>query len=243
MDEYLKVLALVAMPAVGNLAGGLFAVFSDVSERTLSFALHSAAGVALAVISVELLPRVLQAEREWMVVIAFVAGGGFFMLIDYLVDLMESLKQSPEVSAASLAIFFGVAVDLFSDGTMVGAGSTISLGLGLLLALGQVPANMPAGFATIAAFERKGMSQKMRMLLTVLLSVIVFAGATLGYWVVRGQAEIVKLIILGFTSGILITVVVEEMIPAAHKGGDARLATALFVVSFALFTLLSVYFD
>ena len=52
-----------------------------------------------------------------------------------------------------------------------------------------------------------------------------------------------KLLLLGFTSGILITVVVEEMIPAAHEGGDARFATAIFVGGFALFTLLSVYLD
>jgi len=236
-------LALVLMPAAGNLLGGMIAVVSDVSQRTLGLALHSAAGVALAVISVELLPRVLQADRPWMVIAAFVAGGGFFILIDYSIDLVKSLTRTTEVSAASLAIFFGVAVDLFSDGAMIGAGSTISFGLGLLLALGQVAGNLPAGFATIAAFERKGMSAKRRLALTLSLSGVVFVGATLGYWLVRGQAEIMKLLLLGFTAGILITVVVEEMIPEAHEGIDARIATAVFVGSFALFTLLSVYLD
>jgi ZIP family zinc transporter len=43
------------------------------------------------------------------------------------------------------------------------------------------------------------------------------------------------------TSGILVTVVVAEMIPAAHEGGEARFATAFFVGGFALFTLLSIY--
>jgi zinc transporter, ZIP family len=242
MDEYLKVLALAMMPAMGNLAGGLFAIASDISERTLSFALHAAAGVALAVVSVELFPRVLKADTPWMIVLAFAAGGGFFVLIDYSIDLMQNLAGKAEVSAASLAIFIGVAVDLLSDGVMVGTGSTITFGLGLLLALAQVPANVPAGFATIAAFERNGVSSRMRLLLTVLLSVSVVIGATLGYWLLRGQAEIMKLVLLAFTSGILITVVVEEMIPAAHEGKDARFATAGFVASFALFTLLSVYF-
>lgn len=73
------------------------------------------------------------------------------------------------------------------------------------------------------------------------LSGAVPLGASIGYWLVRGQPDIVKLLLLGFTSGILITVVVEEMIPAAHEGGDAQSATAVFIGGFALFTLLSVY--
>lgn len=38
-------------------------------------------------------------------------------------------------------------------------------------------------------------------------------------------------------------VVVEEMIPAAHEGGDAQFAAAVFIGGVALFTLLSVYLD
>lgn len=243
MDEYLKVLALAALPALGNFAGGLLTDAVKVSQRTLSLALHAAAGVVLAVVSVELMPKVLRAEPPWLIVLAFVAGGAFFILMDRLIGLMHSLSGRAEVDAAPVAIFFGVAVDLFSDGVMVGTGSTISLGLGLLLALGQVPANMPEGFATIAAFKRQGISRRRRLLLAAALSAAVFVGATLGYWLVRGQGEIVQLMLLAFTSGILITVVVEEIIPEAHEGKDAQFATAVFVGGFALFTLLSVYFD
>ncbi len=66
-------------------------------------------------------------------------------------------------------------------------------------------------------------------------------GATLGYWVLRGQPEIFKLAVLAFTTGTLITAVVEEIIPEAHKNQDTYLSTLTFVISFALFTLLAVY--
>lgn len=240
VDDYLKVLALAAMPALGNFIGAWLTDIVNVSQRTLSLALHSAAGVALAVVSIELMPRVLRADPPWLVVLAFVAGGAFFILIDHFIGLMRALAGT-EIESAPLAIFFGVAVDLFSDGVMVGTGSTISIGLGLLLALGQLPANMPEGFATIAAFKRQRLSRRKRLALAASLSVAVPLGASIGYWVVRDQPEIVKLVLLSFTSGILVTVVVEEMIPAAHEGGDAQFATAVFVGGFALFTLLSVY--
>lgn len=38
---------------------------------------------------------------------------------------------------------------------MIGAGTTIRAGLGLLLAVAQVPADVPEGFATIANFRAK----------------------------------------------------------------------------------------
>ena len=41
----------------------------------------------------------------------------------------------------------------------------------------------------------------------------ILLGTTVGYWGVRGQPEIIKLALLAFTAGILLTLAVEEMIP------------------------------
>jgi MerR family copper efflux transcriptional regulator len=50
-------------------------------------------------------------------------------------------------------------MDLFGDGLMIGARSTISPSLRLLLALGQVPADLPEGFASLSASPAKGLSR------------------------------------------------------------------------------------
>lgn len=60
-------------------------------------------------------------------------------------------------------------------------------------------------------------------------------------WAVRGQPEAVKLSLLAFTAGVLVTVVVEGIVPEAHEGDESRLATALFIAGFALFSVLSAY--
>jgi hypothetical protein len=39
------------------------------------------------------------------------------------------------------------------------------------------------------------------------------------------------------------TVVVEEIVPEVHHGNEARLAAFVLVGGFALFTLLSIYFE
>ena len=42
-------------------------------------------------------------------------------------------------------------------------------------------------------------------------------GATLGYWGLRGQGDLLKLIVLAFTTGTLIVAIVEEILPEAHQ--------------------------
>jgi zinc transporter, ZIP family len=71
----------------------------------------------------------------------------------------------------------------------------------------------------------------------------VLLGATVGYWAVRGQPEFVKMAMLAFTAGVLITVVVEEIVPEAHEDGEARFAALVFVAGFALFALISTYLE
>lgn len=240
MREFLVALALSVIPVLRNIAGGLIAEVVAVSWRTLSLALHGAAGIVLAVVGVELMPRALGADPAWLPVLAFVAGGAFFLAVDRAIGLVRRLTGGGE--AGPWAIFFGVAVDLFSDGVMIGTGSTIGLGLALLLAPGQAPADMPEGFATIATFEA-GMSRRRRLLLTAALALPILAGTTVGYWAVLGRPEVVQLALLAFTAGILTTVVVEEIVPEAHEDGEARFAALVLVGGFGLFTLLSTYLD
>ena len=69
------VLAFAALPALGNFAGGALAEFVPVSRLALNLAPYGAAGVVVAVVAVELMPRALEAEPAWAIVLAFMLGG------------------------------------------------------------------------------------------------------------------------------------------------------------------------
>jgi ZIP family zinc transporter len=244
MNQYLTVVLIAALPAFGNMIGGLLAELVHITERGLSLALHGAAGVVLAVVGVQLMPRALAAHRPWIVILAFIAGGGLFMLADQGMSIVKGRLPGAESAASSWLIFFGSAVDLFSDGLMIGAGAIIAPSLGLLLALGQIAADIPEGFATMASFKRQAVARRTRLLLSASFVIPVLLGAIIGYGVLLGQPQIVKLALLAFTAGMLITVTVEEIIPEAHKEEkEARLAALVFVGGFALFTMLSAYFE
>ncbi len=208
MSEYLYVLTLALMPAFGNFAGGVLAEWLNTSRQMLSRALHAAAGILIAVVGVELLPEALAGTAPaWLIVIGLGLGGLFYVLLDMMIDRVSGGEE--EVGA--WVIYAAVAIDLFSDGLMIGVGSVVSLGLALVLAIGQVTADVPEGFAAIANFKDKGVPRARRLILSASFVIATLAGATIGYWLLRNQTETLKLTALAFTAGILLLAAVEEM--------------------------------
>lgn len=240
MDGYLLVLALAALPAAANLAGGLLAEVVEVSRRALSLALHLAAGMVLGVVGLELMPRALDTALPWVPLLAFVVGGALFLGLERLIGYAKGRLGGDE-DTGPLAIFRGVSLDLFSDGVLIGTGTVLSPALGLLLVVGQVPADLPEGFAVGATLRDAGVARRTRLLLTASFAVPVLAGATLGYFALRGAPELVTLSVLALTGGALATLVVEEMVPEAHAGDTSAWGAIFLTAGFALFGAVSVY--
>ena len=241
MNEFLLIILFSLLPALGTFAGGIAAEFLKIDRKNLSLSLHVAAGIILAVISIELMPEILKANTPWITILAFILGGFFFITIDQLINFVQGRLGSVNHSTTAWAIFFGVAIDSFTDGLLIGAGSLIDLQIGFLVAVGVVSADIPEGFATIAAFKERGIKKNLRILLNLLASLPVLLGAVAGYWLVKGQPAIVEYSILTFTAGILLTVTAEEIIPESHRNGEARLAALAFIGGFAFFAFISSY--
>jgi len=94
----------------------------------------------------------------------------------------------------------------------------------------------------MATFKEQRVPRGRQLLLAASLAIPILVGATLGFFGVRGGPEIVKLLLLAFTGGILIAVTVEEMMPEAHEAGEPRFAPLALVSRFALFALIAAYF-
>lgn len=132
-----------------------------VSNRMLSLSFHLASGITLAVVSIELMPEVLQVQSPWIVLLAFVAGGTFFTLLDEAMDLVKSRFGEEETDTSPWAIYFGVTVDPFSDGLMIGTGSTVSPALGLLLVHGRL-CRYPRRLCDHCYFQAEGCNKSIK---------------------------------------------------------------------------------
>ena len=124
---------------------------------------------------------------------------------------------------------------------MIGTGSVINPALGLLLAAGQVPADIPEGFAATATLKRAGFAPRIRMLMAASFAVPVLLGATIGYLALRQAPEIVTLSVLAATGGGLMSVIIEEVVTQAHEGPTSSWGPLMLTGGFGLFALISVY--
>ena len=89
MDSIWLVLGLALLPALGNFSGGLAAEASRTTGRRLSYALHGAAGLVIAVVAVEIMPRVLENLSAWVIALAFALGGIAYVGIEKLVESLQ----------------------------------------------------------------------------------------------------------------------------------------------------------
>jgi ZIP family zinc transporter len=111
----------------------------------------------------------------------------------------------------------------------------------LLLGLGQMPADLPEGFAAVATIRNASIRRRTRILLATGFAVPIFAGAALGFLALRDAPEIVTLSVLALTGGALSAVVVEAMVSAAHEGETSRLGPIFLTAGSTLFAGISVY--
>ena len=231
----LTVLGLSLLPAAGNFVGGLLSELMRPSARFLNWALHGAAGIILAVIAVEVMPEALQAASVWVLAPAFLAGGGLYMLIQAGIERGQGAGNT-----GTWLVYVAVAADLLGDGLLIGSGSAVSASMGLVLALGQVMADIPEGFAVSANFRDKGVGRLKRLLLSASFLIPVVGGALLSYFLLRSQSEPVKMAALVFVAGLYTLAAVEDMLNEAHDTReDSRWSALSMLMGFALFLVVS----
>lgn len=240
MSRYLLVLAIALLPALGNIIGSLLAETVRTPKWLIGAALHAAAGIAIAVVSVDLMPRIIRETAPWLLIAAFFCGALFSVLLSRMVDWLRPKKG--KASSGAWMVYMAVAADLFSDGLMTGTGSAIASGLGLLLGLSQVVANIPGGFATGANFRDDGVTLRRRLLFMALFPVPALASATVGFGLLQGASTGFQHAALSFLVGVLLLATVEDMLPEADAPRPPRwISTTAFAGGFAAFALLSLY--
>lgn len=235
VPELVAVLLLASLPGAGNVLGGLVAEWVPASDRWLNRALHLAAGVVIAVVAVEIFPGALAILSGWVIGTAFAVGGLIYLGIDWLIE-----RLAGEGRSRMWMIYLAVATDLFGDGLLIGAGASVSTGLGIALALGQTLADAPEGFAAILTFRDNDVPRRRRLLLSASFFLPVLIGALLSFLFLRDQPEAWQYTGLVVAGGLFTVAAMEDMIQEAHEADtDARESTLALIAGFVLFVFVS----
>lgn len=245
----------------GVTALGAAVVFTtrEVSRKLLDFMLGFAAGVMIAASYWSLLaPAIEMAEGgllpAWLPAVSgFLAGGAFLFVIDKLLPhlhlgLPVEQAEGPKTSwhrsillvtaitlhnipeGLAIGVAFGAAAAGVPSATLAGA-VALAIGIGLQ--------NFPEGIAVAAPLRREGMSRIKSFWYGQLSAAVEPVAAIIGAAAVVAMRPLLPYA-LSFAAGAMIFVVVEEVIPESHRGGNTDLATTGTMLGFAIMMLLDV---
>ncbi|MEQ8483930.1 MAG: hypothetical protein RIB46_06175 [Pseudomonadales bacterium] len=127
-------------------------------------------------------------------------------------DSLVTRLQSDQTGTGAWMTYGAVAVDLFTDGLLIGAGSSVNRGLGLVLAVGQVTVDLPEGYAVIANLRERGIPRRQRIWLSAAFLLPALGAAMVAYLLLRGQPPEWKLGVLMVGAGLLTVAAIEDMI-------------------------------
>ncbi len=239
MSEFWLVLVIALFTASLTYLGVPVAERFDVPERMISGALQFAAGIITALVGLSLMPPAVRYGTPTGVVLAFFVGGALFVTFEYASARRLTARPGGATQVTSLGLYAGVLADMLIDGIVIGIGSTLTLMTGVLLGVGIATSTAPLAFVTTATAKQQGIPPAQRRLLSFLYVVCIVGGALLGYGLLREQSLALRLTLIAFASGFLITTVTQSLIPEANKEGEPGFAGILFIAGLSLYALLT----
>lgn len=235
---------------------GLVFLFDEINRKVLDGMLGFAAGVMIAASCFGLLgPAIDQTSGEGLEKVlpaaaGFIIGGICMRLIDaYLPHLhpgappeeTEGIKTTWHrskllISAITLhnipeGLAVGVAFGAASTGDGIGAALALAIGIGIQ--------NFPEGAAVSVPLRREGLSSKESFWWGQLSALVEPVSAVIGALAVVHMSAILPYA-LAFAAGAMIFVVVEELIPEAHRGKNGDIATMGVMIGFTIMMVLDV---
>ena len=249
-------LTLIAGAATG-IGGALVLFKKKVSSNFLAAALGLSAGVMIFISLAELFPE-SQAEilasgiphGKLFTLLAFFAGMGIIMLIDFLVPEYENPHEASGLSLEAkdlhrlgLMSALAIAIHNFPEGiaTFIGALNDPQMGAGITFAIAIH--NIPEGIAVAIPIYYATRSKGKALLYATLSGFSELIGAVLciavtaifGVELTAGGA--IFPLILAAVAGIMIYISLDELLPTAEKYGKHHIAIAGVISGMAIMGL------
>jgi ZIP family zinc transporter len=235
---------------------GLVFFFKEVNRKILDGMLGFAAGVMIAASFWSLLaPAIEHSDSPYLggilpVLFGFLIGGVCMRMIDKFLPHLhpgappeetEGIKTTWHrsmllVSAITLhnipeGLAVGVAFGAVFSGEPIGGAIALAIGIGLQ--------NFPEGAAVSLPLRREGLSRKESFWWGQMSALVEPIAAVLGAVVVVHMDALLPYA-LAFAAGAMIFVVVEELVPEAHRGGNGDIATMGVMFGFSVMMVLDV---
>lgn len=225
----LQAFLFTLIPLVAAVASGVLASYWTPNPEARSYIQHFAAGVVLAAVTGELLPKVVESGRYVpSAMVGFVAGLALMLAI----KLVSHAGGKGGQSAASLTLTAGV--DTLVDGLVIGLGFVVGGGAGALLAVALAVELFFLSLSAASSFGQSGKSGRWMLGIASGLGVLVMVGALAGVAVLGGAPESLVIAVLAFGSIALLYLVTEELLVSVRTVSETPWHTLVLFTGFIL---------
>ena len=196
---------------------------------------HFAAGVVLAAVAAELVPKIIQNEIQWLVALGFALGVLIMLITETFTDY---LNEKMSGNKFPIGLVLAVIVDVFIDGLLIGVAFSASRRSGILVASALTLEVFFLGIATTASLMKRNVKKSIGIACMIVAALLIPIGAWLGFMVASGLLNAIHMTILAFGTAALIYLVIEELLIEAHQVPETRKATLAFFVGFLIILLI-----
>ncbi|MFP4111848.1 MAG: zinc transporter ZupT [Candidatus Woesearchaeota archaeon] len=228
--------------------GSLFAIFiKKFNRKFLTFGLGLSAGVMIYVSLVELLPDALEVIGFLPSNLAFFAGIGFILILDFIIphdhilkNVNLSKKHSKLLRAGTVAAI-GIAIHNFPEGFAVILSSLSDIKLSISLAIAVAIHNIPEGFSIAMPIYYATGSRKRAFWYSFIAGIAEPVGALLGVlFLFAFLTPALLAYSLAFVAGIMVVISFDELLPLCFCEGKDRsslvgVVAGMFVMALSLY--------
>ena len=226
------------------LGGALVIYFRNVGCKSLGFGLGFSGGVMIIIAFLSLFFKAIEFGSQNLAIFYFVVGALVVLAIDFLVPHQYFIKEKRFESESrlrfmkvGLLLAIGMTLHNFPEGAVVGIGYTILPAFGAMLAVAIAIHNIPEGVAIALPLSAAGMKKSKIFWLTLLAGLTETLGAMVSVLFLWSVPQIVP-IALAFTSGVMVYLVMDELIPLATKECNPHSISIGLIVGMAMALLL-----
>lgn len=222
------------IPMSFAIVGGIIGFIYQPKPKIFSSLQHFTAGVIIASVSIELLPKILGSHSPWIIAEGFVVG---VVLMLFLERFSRSLATKKGKGQFPIGLIVGTSIDLLIDGILIGISFLSSQTGGILIAISL---SFCAFFLTLTVSSTLGQKKSVsgiRLLILFVIPLMLPVGALLGWNVVAQFPPSALIGTLAFSVAALLYVGIEELLAEGHETKDTAWVSASFFLGFLIILL------
>ncbi len=233
----LSALGWGAVAAASLFVGTLLALARSWRTGLVGGVLAFGAGALISSVAFELAQEGLRLGGPWPVAVGIAVGALAFFFADRAVDKIGGRSGG---GAAGLPLAVGALLDGIPEQAVLGIGLAAGQGVSVALLVAIFVSNLPESIGSASDMRANGKSKGLVLGLWAAVTVVCALATLGGYALADVAGDRVKAGIDAFAAGALLVMLIDSMVPEAHRkaGNRAGLVTVLgFAVAAALSNL------